>query len=251
MIYKGHDYSLMGIVNLTDNSFMASSRMAGKSIDQVLERVDFMARNGARYIDVGACSTAPGVEEVSLEIELARLEPVLPPLVDAFPNLMFSVDTFRPEVVKALAKYNRPFIVNDVRTADTASGMVELTAALGLDYIAMDSSSDPYSFFEVFAERAERAGLKNWILDPGFGFGKTIEENLSILDDIGRLRDFGKMVLAALSHKRMIFMPAGLTPATCTEQSVQAELKAVSLGADIVRSHDTDRHFQICCGEVQ
>lgn len=246
MNYNGHDYSLMGIINLTDNSFMASSRMAGKSIDEVLSRVSFMASNGAEYIDVGACSTAPGVEEVPMELELKRLDTVLPVLISHFPSLKFSVDTFRPEVVKALAVHSLPFIINDVRTADENSGMVELSVALGLDYIAMDSSADPYAFFEKFSERAEKAGLKNWILDPGFGFGKTIEQNLAILENLNSLRDFGRPVLAALSHKRMIFMPAGLTPATCTRQSVEAELKSVMLGADIVRTHDTDLHKAAC-----
>ena len=131
--------------------------MAGKSIDEVIERVAGMAECGAEYIDVGACSTAPGVAQVSAEVELSRLEKVLPPLMDAFPHLKFSVDTYRPEVVAALAKYGKAFIVNDVKTADLSSDMVALTASLGFEYIAMDSSSDPYSFFEVFAERAAKA----------------------------------------------------------------------------------------------
>lgn len=242
MKYKYRDYSLMGIVNLTDNSFLERSRMAGKSIDEVIERVAGMAECGAEYIDVGACSIAPGVAQVSAEVELSRLEKVLPPLMDAFPHLKFSVDTYRPEVVAALAKYGKAFIVNDVKTADLSSDMVALTASLGFEYIAMDSSSDPYSFFEVFAERAAKAGLDSWILDPGFGFGKSVEQNWEVLEKLPALRDFGRPVLAALSHKRMIFMPLGLTPATCSLQSVQAELRCVELGADIIRTHDLNIH---------
>lgn len=236
----------MGIVNLTDNSFMRSSRMAGAGERQLCERVEGMLRDGADIIDVGACSTAPGTVPVSVEEERERLRKPLVWLFRNFPSATFSFDTFRSAVVEDILAASRGFgggiIINDISAGQEDPMMLPLVAANSLEYIAMDRTDDPYAFFSALAPQLEAAGIGRWILDPGFGFGKSNERGWEILRDIGRLRDFGRPVLAALSHKRMIWQPLGLTPDSCAERSVEAEKLAASLGADIIRTHDLILH---------
>lgn len=232
----------MGIVNLTDNSFFASSRMAGKTIDQMLSRVSEMIRCGVDIIDVGACSSAPGNELVSEEVEWARMQQPLKEMIDAFPSLTFSIDTFRSSIIDKALAFGHPVIVNDIFAGEADAGMYDVVASNGLTYIPMDHSSDPVGFYHGFAARADALGIKDWIIDPGFGFGKSVEKNWEILHNLGDLKVFGRPILAALSHKRMIYLPLGLTPDTCADKSVEAEMLAVSNGADIIRTHDWERH---------
>ena len=231
----------MGIVNLTDNSFLSSSRLGIADIDAVLERVSAMLENGADIIDVGACSTAPGNEPVSPETEWMRLSKVLPVLFEAFPSAEFSLDTFRAEIVSRSLEFGRKFIVNDVAAGSFNDDMLSIVRANSLRYVAVDSSSSPYDFFGRFSCIADSLGIPDWILDPGFGFGKTIEQNWAILNDLERFKCFGREILVALSRKRMIYVPLGLTPETCSERSIQAECLAVSKGATIIRTHDVVR----------
>lgn len=234
----------MGIVNLTDNSFVSTSRLAGKTIDEIIGKAGRMISLGASYIDIGACSSAPGNEFIGEEEEWRRLHEPLKALFDAFPENMvgFSIDTFRSGIVERCLSMGRKIIVNDIFAGLKDPRMLDICAANGLGYIAMDQSADPYSFFEKFADTAARKGIPDWILDPGFGFGKTVEQNLMILDSLERLCDFGRPVLCAISRKRMIYIPNNLTPLTCAKESVDAELLAVSKGASIIRTHDLELH---------
>lgn len=236
---------LMAIANLTDNSFVRSDRMGELSFDALTMAIGDLLSKGADIVDIGACSTAPGNDVVSEEQEWSRLERSLPVIFEAFPNAVYSLDSFRPEVVSNALKIARDhlhdvheqFIINDI-----SSEMPELAAQEGLQYIAMASTADPYSFFQEFSLRAQECHLTDWILDPGFGFGKTIEQNWDILNNLDRLTEFGHPILAALSRKRMIYQPLGLTPDTCAEQSIAAERLALSKGATILRTHDINAH---------
>lgn len=236
---------LMAIANLTDNSFVRADRMGELSFDALSKAIGGFLSAGADMIDIGACSTAPGNSVVSEEQEWRRLEHALPVIFESFPDAVYSLDSFRPAVVSEALKIavdllhdvHEQFIVNDI-----SSGMPELAAEKGLQYIAMAGTSDPYSFFQDFASRAFVCGLSDWILDPGFGFGKTLDQNWDILNHLDRLSDFGRPVLVALSRKRMVYQPLGLTPDTCAEQSVAAERIAISHGASIIRTHDIKCH---------
>lgn len=238
-------YKLMGIINITDNSFVSTSRMAAASVDRILERAAWMIEQGASYIDVGACSSAPGNEFISAEQEWKRLQEPVKELFGAFGGKVeFSIDTFRSSIVEGCLDMGCRIVVNDIFAGSADPRILDVTATEGLQYIAMDQSADPYSFFEKWADTVERKGIRDWILDPGFGFGKTVEQNWEIMDQMPRFKDFGKPVLSATSRKRMIYIPLGLTPLTCASESVQAEIKAVQLGADMVRTHDLDLHRQ-------
>jgi len=228
----------MGILNLTDNSFMESSRALGLTDDTLVMRVNEMFSSGAGIIDIGACSTAPGNVPVSEREEWARLERPLTILAANFPGKRFSIDSFRSGIIRKAAKIIPGIIINDISAGEEDPKMLQFAAAEGLEYIAMDRTSDPYMFFEHFAIKATHAGIDNWILDPGFGFGKTNDENWSVLRNLRKLQEFGRPVLVALSHKRMIYQPLGLSPDTCANESFDAERLAFSLGASIIRTHD-------------
>lgn len=236
---------LMAIANLTDNSFVRADRMGELSFDALTQTIGGFLSAGADMIDIGACSTAPGNDVISDEQEWRRLECALPVIFEAFPDAVYSLDSFRPAVVSNALKIadsllhdvHEQFIINDI-----SSGMPEFAAQKGLQYIAMAGTADPYSFFREFSLRAGTCGLSDWILDPGFGFGKTLEQNWDVLDHLDRLTEFGRPVLVALSRKRMIYQPLGLTPDTCAEQSVAAERIAISRGASILRTHDLNAH---------
>lgn len=236
---------LMAIANLTDNSFVRADRMGGLSFDALTQTIGGLLSDGADMIDIGACSTAPGNAVISGQQEWSRLERALPVIFESFPDAVYSLDSFRMEVVSYALKIagdmlhdvHEQFIINDI-----SSEMPELAAEKGLQYIAMAGTSDPYSFFRDFSSRALACGLSDWILDPGFGFGKTLEQNWEILNHLDRLSDFGRPILVALSRKRMIYQPLGLTPDTCAEQSVAAERIAISRGASIIRTHDLKAH---------
>lgn len=236
---------LMAIANLTDNSFVRADRMGDLSFDALTQTIGGLLSDGADMIDIGACSTAPGNAVISAQKEWSRLERALPVIFEAFPDAVYSLDSFRPVVVSDALKIaenllhdvHEQFIINDI-----SSGMPEFAAEKGLQYIAMADTAAPYSFFQEFSLRAGSCGLYDWILDPGFGFGKTQEQNWDILDHLDRLADFGRPILVALSRKRMIYQPLGLTPDTCAEQSVAAERVAISRGASILRTHDLKAH---------
>lgn len=241
--------SFMGILNLTDNSFVKGDRMGSLPEDEVVGQVGKMLADGADIIDIGACSTAPGNLPVDEDVEQQRLDRSLPAIFRAFPSAVFSVDSFRYGILckaydtacRFLDNPSRQFIINDVSSAADRR-IVEFAASGGLRYIATDTSDDPYGFFTVFSKTADSMGLEDWILDPGFGFGKTVSRNWDILGKLELLLDFGRPVLAALSRKRMIWEPLSLTPDTCAVQSVEAERLAITKGASIIRTHDVTLH---------
>lgn len=241
---QSNEYDLMGIINITDNSFVKDSRMLSRGVDAVLQKAQWMLDQGVSYIDVGACSSAPGNEFISAEQEWKRLEEPLKALFAAFggSGVRFSVDTFRSSIVEKCLESGCEIIVNDIFAGEADARILDVTAANSLTYIAMDQTSDPYSYFVKWADIAQKKGIEDWILDPGFGFGKTVEQNWEILRCLERFLDFGRPVLSATSRKRMIYLPLGLDPMTCSEQSVEAERLAASKGASIIRTHDADKH---------
>lgn len=247
---------IMGIVNLTDDSFFAGSRFLGRdgSFDPglFLSRVASMRSEGADIIDLGACSTRPGSESVGEEEEWLRLKPALDLLAREDPGVDISVDTFRPGIVTRAFDTIGPFIVNDVSGGSEA--MWKLVGGKGLTYVAMHTRGTPKdmqdltdyddvvssvkSFFDGIAETADAFGVKDWILDPGFGFAKTVEQNWRILGELSVFKEFGRPLLAGLSRKSFLYRPLGITPAEALPATCAANLVALQNGADILRVHD-------------
>lgn len=254
----------MGIVNITDDSFFGGSRcIKDGRIDMnlVRSRVADMIEDGASIIDFGACSTRPGSASVSEDEELRRLRPVLGMMVREFPEVCVSVDTFRSSVVKMAAGIlasslaPTPLIVNDISAGEDDAEMLATVGALGLPYIAMHKRGVPANmqehcdypegvlkavddYFDDFALRAEINGIKEWILDPGFGFSKTIDQNYELLRGMERLARHGRPILVGVSRKSMIYRLFGTTPDESLPETQVLHFAALQRGASILRVHD-------------
>ena len=247
---------VMGIVNLTDDSFFAGSRnlRPDGTFDEGLfrDRIVNMLDSGADILDLGACSTRPGSDSISEEEEWRRLDLALRILAAEHEGVRVSIDTFRPEVVSRAFDIIGPFIVNDV--SGGCEEMWALLGRLGLPYIAMHTRGTPKNmqsltdydnvteavreFFVGIAAEADKHGVKDWILDPGFGFAKTVEQNWQLLREMSVLQEFGKEILVGLSRKSFLFRPLGITPSEALPATQVAEFIALQNGADILRVHD-------------
>lgn len=247
---------IMGIINLTDDSYFAQSRCSGA--EDALKRVETMLEQGAGIVDFGACSTRPGSAPVGVEEELRRLIPVLGEVRRVFPDVRISVDTYWAEVVRRVYDVTGDFIVNDISAGEDDSRMLGTVGRLGLEYVAMhkrgtpetmqsmtdydDVTSSVVRYFQDFSVRAEAAGVRKWILDPGFGFAKTVEQNYELLSNLNLLRrTYGSLsprILVGVSRKSMIYKPLGVLPEDALSATQAIHMAALMNGADILRVHD-------------
>ncbi|MDI9551781.1 MAG: dihydropteroate synthase [Bacteroidales bacterium] len=231
---------IMAIVNLTNDSFFSGSHTLREdgSFDEAcfLGKVGNARSEGADIIDLGPCSSRPGSTPVGPEEEWRRLEPALRLLRQEYPGTPLSIDTYWPDVIRKAYDLAGPFMVNDITGGSPE--LLTLVARLNLPYIAMDSSADPVGFFERFAEKAEKFRVADWILDPGFGFGKTVEDNWRVLRDLQAFRRFGRPVLAGLSRKTMLWKPLGISPEEALPATQIVNFIALDGGAEILRVHD-------------
>ena len=238
---------LMGVVNLTPDSFREETRAMTPAA--IKRRVKAFLGRGCSIIDLGAVSTRPGAADVPVEIEWQRLEPALALVKTAD----ISIDTTSAEIVRrAYGRIGR-FIVNDISAGEDDPEMLPTVAELGLPYIAMHKRGNPRSmdalteypqgvvqavndYFEQFAEKAEKLGIKEWILDPGFGFAKTAEQNWELLENLPSFRHFGRPILVGVADKRFTHTPNPFAPGQ-VPSSQYAERLAEERGADILRIH--------------
>ena len=236
--------SIMAIVNLTPGSFWAPSRV---SADKALGRIEELCSQGADIIDIGAVSTRPGAADVDVETEWSRLEPVLKALRGT--HIPISIDTTSSEIVSRAYSVIGPFIVNDISAGEDDPAMLPLVGRMKLSYVAMHKRGNPrtmdsrcdyeggvvaslLSYFDAFALKAAEYGIEDWILDPGLGFAKTIEQNWEILRGLSEFKRFQRPILIGAADKRFT---KGDTP--------KAHRLAASNGADILRVHDVVNIF--------
>lgn len=244
---------ILGIVNLTEDSYYAPSRAA--SCEAFLSRVRQMVAEGADWIDIGACSTRPGSQPVGAEEEWKRLEPALQALRGEFPDVCVSVDTYWATVVDRTYDCIGPLMVNDISAGAYDAEMLPLVGRLGLPYIAMHMRGTPETmqsltdypkgvtaevlrYFKAFAKRAAKAGVTDWILDPGFGFAKTVEQNWTLLEELDRLQILQMPILVGVSRKSMIYKRFGITPEESLPATQVAHYMALQRGATWLRVHD-------------
>lgn len=237
---------IMGIVNVTPDSFYSASRVHG--IQAVSDVVDGMVRAGASAIDVGACSTRPGSEPAGPGDEMERLERFMPSVRDAVSGrCLLSVDTFRPEIAGRCVRQWGVNIINDVSGGCTE--MFRTVADTGVVYVLTyngkpageDIAACARDFFASRIDELCKAGADvehKVILDPGFGFGKTLEQNWSLLAGMEALKEFGLPLLAGLSRKSMAWKLLGITPDDCLAATVAMNMAALERGADWLRVHD-------------
>ena len=243
---------IMGIVNLTDDSYFSDSRCP--SAEAAVERVGRMLAEGATIIDIGACSTRPGSEPVGAAQEWNRLEPALKAIRQTYPDVHISVDTYWSEVVSRTYDLVGDFIVNDISAGEDDPAMLPVVGNLGLKYVAMhkrgtpvnmqsltdynDIVGDVLSYFNRFAESALQNGISDWILDPGFGFAKTIDQNYQMLSRLDEFKSLDRPLLVGVSRKSMIYKLLDISPEESLPATQVLHLRALQLGADILRVHD-------------
>lgn len=257
---KNRQIDIMGIVNLTDDSYFSASRCASPS--QALSLASRLVDEGASILDFGACSTRPGSEAVGAEEEWRRLRPVLEAVRKEFPDVRISVDTYWSDVVRRAYDAIGDFIVNDISAGEDDPQMLPLVGRLGLTYVAMHKRGTPQTmqsmtdyedvttevadYFSDFSDRAGQSGVRDWILDPGFGFAKTLEQNYQLMRDLSRFKAFSpsRKLLVGVSRKSMVYRLLGITPEESLPATQVLHLHALQNGADILRVHDVEQAVQ-------
>ena len=250
---------VMGILNCTPDSFFAGSRK--QSEKDIAERAHQIVAEGGTIIDVGAFSTRPGAQEVSEEEEMERLRSALPVVRREQPDVAVSVDTYRPDVARMVVEEYGVDIINDVSEGgktgivDTplepsqskVPAMFTMMGRLKVPYILMSvqgNLKDMLINFSGEVEQLRAEGCKDIILDPGFGFGKTIEENFKLLEEMDKLQALELPLLVGVSRKRMIHQTLGVTVDEALNGTTIINTAALLKGASILRVHDVKEAVQ-------
>ena len=243
---------VMGILNVTPDSFYAGSRMQTE-ID-ITHRIEQIVGEGAGIIDVGAYSSRPNAENVSPAEEMERLRMGLGILRKVQPDAVVSVDTFRADVARMCVEEYGVAIINDIAAGEMDGDMFRTVADLNVPYIMMHMQGTPQNMqqnphydnllkevFMYFARKVQQLrdlGVKDIILDPGFGFGKTVEHNYELLAHLDVFRFFALPLLAGVSRKSMIYRLLGTTPQEALNGTTVLDTICLLKGADILRVHD-------------
>ena len=259
---------VMGIINVNNESFFSGSRFV--AAQEVADKIGEMASAGASIIDLGACSTRPGSIPVSMEQEWEYLQGVLEAIAgeNLQKKIKISIDTFRSEVVRRAYDILGEFIVNDISAGEDDPYMLSTVGTLGLPYIAMHKRGTPSTmqqmcdypngvvgavtdYFKDFETRAAACGIKEYVMDPGFGFAKNLEQNYTLFkgmpqlkSDVAAYAGVERKLLVGISRKGMIWKPLGITPHEALCGTCAMNLQALLLGADILRVHDVSEAVQ-------
>ena len=239
---------VMGILNVTPDSFYSESRAQTK--EMVVARVREMLAQGADIIDVGACSTRPGSEPASAQEEMQRLRMALRTIRQEVADVVLSIDTFRPDVAKMAVEefgddvgddFQQSTVNSKPSTVNSQLEMFRTVSRLGVPYVLMSRQATVETILMEFAERVQQLrdiGQKDIILDPGFGFGKTMVKNFEVLNGQDRLLVMGLPLLVGVSRKRMVYNTLGTTPAEALNGTTVLNTIALMKGASILRVHD-------------
>lgn len=240
---------VMGILNCTPDSFYVGSRK--QTEHDIAERANQIIQEGGTMIDVGAFSTRPGAKEVSEEEEMARLKAALQVVRREQPDAVVSVDTYRPNVARHCIEDWGADIINDVSEGGVtgivntpiheAENMFDIIGQLKVPYILMSVKSSLHDMMISFADEVQQLrnrGVKDIILDPGFGFGKTLQQNYEIYNDMERLGTLQLPLLVGISRKTMIYKLVGGDPTTALNGTTVLNTAALLKGAGILRVHD-------------
>lgn len=243
---------VMGILNVTPDSFYAGSRTQTEA--EIVRRVKQIVSEGAAIIDIGAYSSRPNADNVSAREEMERLRMGLKILFEIQPDAVVSVDTFRADVARMCVEEYGVAIINDIAAGEMDANMFHTVAALNVPYIMMHMQGTPQSMqqhphydnllkevFLYFARKVQQLrdlGVKDIILDPGFGFGKTMEHNYELLSHLEEFRIFELSLLVGVSRKSMIYRLLDITPQEALNGTTVLDTICLLKGADILRVHD-------------
>lgn len=238
----------MGILNATPDSFFTGT----VNRDELLRLAEKMLREGAAILDIGGASTRPGAEDVPSGYELKRVVPVIEAISKRFPEAWLSIDTMNAEVAEAAIGAGA-HLINDISGGRNAD-MLQTVAHLRVPYIAMHMQGTPrtmqqdpqyedvvrevFDYLKDVTLRCTVAGIHDLILDPGFGFGKTVAHNFSLLNELSVFRALGKPILAGISRKSMICKPLRVNPDKALNGTTALHVAALREGASVLRVHD-------------
>ena len=243
---------VMGILNITPDSFYAGSR--GITEHSIIGRLHQIMDEGASIVDIGACSTRPGADDVSMEDEMSRLRTGLELVRKHRPDAIVSIDTFRADVAKMCVEEYGASIINDISAGQMDEQMFPAIARLGVPYIIMHMKGTPkdmqicpqydhflkeiFYFFSEKVQKLRDLGVKDIIIDPGFGFGKTLEHNYQLMNHLEEFKLFELPVLVGVSRKSMIYKLLETTPKEALNGTTALNAIAIQKGAHILRVHD-------------
>lgn len=243
---------VMGILNVTPDSFYADSRKQTEAA--IEERIQAILSEGGQIIDLGGYSSRPDAAEVSPEEEMKRLAFALGILNTHYPDVPLSVDTFRADVARRCVEEHGVAIINDISGGELDAEMFETVARLHVPYIMMHMRGTPQTMQQhtdyadlmeeimlYFAQKVRQLrllGVNDIILDPGFGFSKTVDQNYSLMGHLSEFKEFGLPLLVGISRKSMIYKYLGGTPADSLNGTTVLNTIALLNGADILRVHD-------------
>lgn len=251
-LYPLDEPQIMGILNVTPDSFFAESRTSDD--EQIAARVKQMMDEGADMIDIGGYSSRPGADDLSPQEEMERLRRGLRIVRKLYPDVPISVDTFRADVARMCIEEEGADLINDIAAGMMDRQMFKTVARLGVPYIMMHMQGTPETMqldphynnlrrevMLYFAERIDRLcqmGAKDIIIDPGFGFGKTVEHNYELMNHLEDFSVFNLPILVGISRKSMIYKLIGGTPQTSLNGTTVLNTIALTKGAHILRVHD-------------
>lgn len=244
--------AVMGIVNVTPDSFFDGGRYTDR--DAIRERLRAVLAEGADIVDVGACSTRPGAEQVSADEEWRRLSVFFDVQRAEFPDAIVSVDTYRSQIARRSVEECGAAIINDISGGGIDPDMFATAASLHVPYVLSHIQGIPEnmqnnpqydnliqdicSFFSSKIAYLHQLGMHDIILDPGFGFGKTLEHNYQLMAQLGKLQIFDLPLLVGISRKSMIYKLLDTKPADCLNGTTVLNTIALLNGASIIRVHD-------------
>ena len=242
---------IMGILNVTPDSFYDGGFYDNQK--KVIDQVEKMINDGASIIDIGGYSSRPGADNISPDVELARVLPIVKLIKERFSKILISIDTFRSEVAKQCVE-NGADIINDISGGSLDSKMFETVAKLNVPFIIMHMRGNPSNmmdktdyeniieemenYFSKKIELAKSFGVNDIIIDPGFGFAKTTKQNFDILKNLTYLKKLDKPLLVGVSRKSMIYKTLNLSPIDSLNGSTVLHTILLLKGANIIRVHD-------------
>ncbi|MEE9373833.1 MAG: dihydropteroate synthase [Saprospiraceae bacterium] len=244
---------VMAICNITGDSFFKESRVASEK--ELITMAGQHLSDGADIIDIGGMSSRPGAKEIPLKDEIVKLIWALKILRREFNNVLISIDTYRAEVVKSVTEYGIN-MVNDISGGSIDPDILPTVGALNLPYVLMHMKGTPrhmqqnpsyksnvvmaeLEYFKTSLHRCKNEGIVDVIIDPGFGFGKTIDDNYKLLYQLKAFQLFDVPIMVGLSRKSMIYKVLGIDPAAALNGTTALHMHALLSGAKILRVHDT------------
>jgi dihydropteroate synthase len=250
--------ALMGILNVTPDSFFDGGRFINEKA--LLQRTENLLSEGATFLDVGGYSSRPGAKDISVSEEIERVIPAIKSIMKVFPDALVSVDTFRSEVAKRAVGEGAK-LVNDISGGGLDDHMIKTVAQLNVPYVFMHMKGSPQTmsqlshyenmmkeivtYFHQQLGLMKEHGIKDIVIDPGFGFAKTREQNFQLLNQLDSLKIFGRPILAGLSRKSMVWKTLGIEPEEALNGTTMLHTLALTKGVNILRVHDVKEAMQV------